>query len=499
MREAGSAFRAIDRRMRDWSLLVAIGRTSTHGPIGVLAAAADICMLQHARGLRPVQRMDALGKTFPAGARAPETGVHRVTVPFGRDDAEPPAPVFTVGDVLDGTYEIRALLGEGGMGQVFDALDLHLKRRVAIKVASRPVAEEALKREAQALAAIEHRGIVAIHALRRFRGVDYLVMERVSGTSLQARLDDGPRLELDEALEVLAALTDALVAIHRAGIAHRDVKPANVMLAPGNRVVLMDFGLMVPDVHAGKPSDGFVSGSPVYMAPESIRDAVSKNRAYAVDLYALGVMAFEVLTGGPPFSTDVLSELLEAHLSKPPPLLRDRRPGLPARLSKLVDRLLAKHPDDRPESAEEVLTELLAIRARREDAPPRAAPYSVLVVDDDPLVRDIVKTIVARAVPDAVVRVASSGAEAIAQARARAPDLLVLDLQMPDMNGLEVCMFLRGEQIAERCKIVLLSGGAAAEDVALLRQLGVARYLPKSEALYERLVEVVRELRGAAS
>ncbi|HEX8789932.1 MAG TPA: protein kinase [Polyangiaceae bacterium] len=413
---------------------------------------------------------------------------------------QPPAsdPVFEIGALVDDTYEIRDVLGEGGMGRVYDAFDVRLQRRVAIKVPWPGVDRAILRREAQALAQIRHPCAIAVHGLHENGGIEFLVMERIFGVSLEQHLErfrqSKETFTIDEALDLLIAIVEGLVAIHRSGLSHRDIKPSNVMIAPANRVVLMDFGLALPEVHAGLPGED-VAGSPAYMAPESIRSLVQQGKAHLVDLYAIGVMAFEMLAGVPPFDGQTVREVLEAHLTQDPPSLRDRRPDVPGALVGLVTRLLAKDGKDRPESAEVLLAELLAIRSRREGVAVRQ-PFSILIADDDDLVREMIHATLSRAIPDAKLALADSGAAAIRHVRTNPPDVLVLDLQMPEVSGLEVCMFLRGTHLADRVRIVLVSADADERDVALLKQLGVTHYLPKSKTLPRELVNVVSALRA---
>src|SRR5271165_3254606 len=160
------------------------------------------------------------------------------------------APVFEIGQVVADAYEIKAVLGAGGMGEVYDAHDRVLNRHVALKVVRPNIAPDYLLREGRALAAIHHPGVVTVHAMGEHRGVGILVLERVRGLSLDRVLEDrrlrGERMPVGEALDLLIAVADALSVVHRAGLTHRDVKPGNVMLAPGGRVVLMDFGLVLP-------------------------------------------------------------------------------------------------------------------------------------------------------------------------------------------------------------------------------------------------------------
>jgi serine/threonine protein kinase len=274
--------------------------------------------------------------------------------------------LFQVGDVLNDTYQIRALLGEGGMGQVFDARDRPLNRDVAIKAywpTTHFITSGLLQREAQALAAIQHPGLATVYTLGRHREVEYLVMERIRGAGLDEEMIRrhriGARLPMRDTIRILLAIADVLHAVHEAGCLHRDVKPGNVMLAGRERVVLMDFGLFLPEGElSGRPD---LAGSPNYMAPESIRDHVLAGAGHLVDLYALGVIAFELLAGRLPFTSGSLEEIFDQHLHAPVPDLAGLAPEAPPRLAALACQLLAKDPYDRPES-EEVAWRLRAIR-----------------------------------------------------------------------------------------------------------------------------------------
>jgi serine/threonine protein kinase len=281
-------------------------------------------------------------------------------------DFDQPRTIFPLGERLNGTYLIRALLGEGGMGQVFDARDEQLNREVAIK-AYWPITQSLtaglLQREAQAQAAIQHPGLPAVYTFGVHQDREYLVMERIRGVGLDVELAPrhriGSRLPLKDTMRILLAIADVLHAVHAAGCLHRDVKPGNVMLAARERVVLMDFGLFLPE--GDLSSAPGPAGSPNYMAPESIDDTVKRGAGHQVDLYALGVIAFEMLAGRLPFVGRSLEEVLDKHLHAPVPDLAALAPEIPPRLGALVTELLAKEPYDRPES-EEVVWRLKAIR-----------------------------------------------------------------------------------------------------------------------------------------
>ena len=226
--------------------------------------------------------------------------VHRAPTAWPREAtaATKPAGLFHAGDVLNDLYEIRGKLGEGGMGEVYEAYDRSLGRRVAIK-AARPDVPVPILGEARALAALRHPGIVAVHGVGEHAGVPYVVMERVPGKTLEAHLQgrraDGTWVTLEEAIDILILVAEALAAVHQAGMAHCDVKPANVILSTGSRVVLTDFGIFRPEIELGAAE--VRAGSPHYMAPEAIADDVRPGDRYLVDVYALGVVAHELVAG----------------------------------------------------------------------------------------------------------------------------------------------------------------------------------------------------------
>lgn len=432
--------------------------------------------------------------------------------------------IFALGEVLSDTYEIRAVLGAGGMGQVFEAHDIPLNRRVAIK-APWPDLRESVRKEAQALAAIRHPSMVSVYAIGQHNGVEYVVMERIYGVGLDTHLHRrrvrGETLTILEILDLLIAVSDGLMAVHRAGVAHRDVKPANIMLAPGNRLVLMDFGLFLAEFEVAGQST--VAGSPQYMAPEAISNEVQPGEGHLVDLYALGIVAYEMLTGDVPFNSEEIMDVWEKHLTVEVPDVRKRRPDAPPKLAALLASLLQKDPHERPQSIEAVLWQLRGIRDAelRPPAPrpppavsrsttgpqvPPATPsplapasdpesFSVLIADDNKQLQKILAFYVKKAAPDADVRVVEDGDAAIEAVRARAPHLLLLDLQMPKTNGIEVAMHLRGLDIGSATQIVSVSAGAQEHDIQLLRQLGINRFIAKDIQLQEQIVHLVTEIR----
>jgi serine/threonine-protein kinase len=381
---------------------------------------------------------------------------------------------------------------------VYEAHDRELNRRVALKLARSPSPEFSLRKEAQALAAIRHPSMVTVYALAKDRGVELLVMELVRGTTLHEQIHkaarEHKRFTIAEVIETLLGIADGLAAVHASGISHRDIKPANIMLAPGNRTVLMDFGLFTPEFERLET----VAGSPEYMAPELYAASVEAGAGHLVDLYALGVVAYELLTGRPPYRGANALDTLGMHLRAPVPEVTAERTDVPPELAALLRELLAKDPADRPQGIEDVLGRLRALRTRLERGPARGR-FTVLIVDDDRDFAETMRAIVRAALPDADVNVARDGEAALASLTKRTPAVMLLDMNMPRMNGLELCMTLRGSELASSCRIISIAGDLRPRDRELLRQLGVADHVPKSPGLPRALVEIVKDARRRPS
>ncbi len=270
------------------------------------------------------------------------------------------APLFSRGELVSEQYEVRDMIGRGSMGQVFEAHDVDLNRRVALKAAYPHIDRGLTRKEARGLAAVRHPGVTAVYGVGVHRDVPYFVMERLLGETLASRIDamqmEGELFSIGEALDVLVPLADALAAVHASGIAHRDVKPANVMLTVGERVVLTDFGVVTPERAVSRGAA--MTGTAGYAAPEVIAGTTAQGNAFLVDAYALGVIAFELVTGRRPFEGESDGETLSMHLRDEVPSLSDGRDDVPPLFEALVRELLEKDPLDRPQSMASVATRL---------------------------------------------------------------------------------------------------------------------------------------------
>ena len=269
---------------------------------------------------------------------------------------------------LGSAHRIERELGGGGMSRVFVAEEVALGRKVVVKVLREELAAEIsverFKREIAVAAHLQHPHIVPLLAAGDADGLPYYLMPFVEGESLRDVLSRRGELPVSESVSILRDICRALAYAHQHGVVHRDIKPDNVLLSGGSAVVA-DFGVAkalsvsADASQRGLTSVGVALGTPAYMAPEQA--AASPGVDHRADLYALGVVAYEMLTGQAPFAGRTPEGLLAAHVTEPPEPIAKRRPALPADLAALVMRLLEKRPADRAQSADEVLRALDAI------------------------------------------------------------------------------------------------------------------------------------------
>jgi len=272
------------------------------------------------------------------------------------------------GDLLGGRYRLQHALGRGGMAVVWQADDQRLGRPVAVKVLDPAGLGDAsalaqFDREARTVAQLTHPNVVTVHDVGVDDGVPYLVMELVTGRSLADLLSTGP-LSVDESVRITHEVCAALTAAHAAGVVHRDVKPANILITTAGAVKVCDFGIAHPP-HGARSSRTPVAtatGTSEYMAPEQVAGRRIDHRA---DLYALGCVVYAMLTGHPPFQGDTPHQVGWQHLHDEPASVGAKRSGVPADLAGLVDQLLAKDPAQRPISAAQVSARLSNMPAQR--------------------------------------------------------------------------------------------------------------------------------------
>ncbi|MFO1064048.1 MAG: protein kinase [Pirellulales bacterium] len=256
-----------------------------------------------------------------------------------------------------GPYEIVGILGQGGMGIVFKGYESSLNRFVAIKLllphlATTGAARKRFAREAQAAAAVVDEHVMAIHGVAEWQGIPYLVMPFTRGVTLQKRLIEQGPFELREILRIGMQAAAGLAAAHAQGLVHRDVKPANMLLAQGvERVTLVDFGLARTMDDASITRTGFLAGTPQYMSPEQARSEPVDARS---DLFSLGSVIYAICTGRAPFRAETSYGVLRLITDSEPTPIRELNPDVPEWLCRIVERLMAKRPGERFSSASEV-------------------------------------------------------------------------------------------------------------------------------------------------
>jgi serine/threonine protein kinase len=263
-----------------------------------------------------------------------------------------------------GDYRIEGIVGVGRTGIVYLATDSRTGRAVALKVLREdvsmdPVYRERFRREGALLAALRHPHIIPIYGMGELEGDLYIATRLVSGT-LKNLILAGP-LPVDVAMGIITAVGEAVDAAHAAGIVHRDVKPANVLLDPGPQVFLGDFGLARDPDGAALTVPGQVIGTLDYMAPEHL-DA--EGVGTPADIYALTCLAVETLTGEVPYPRATDAAVMYAHVTEEPPSVSARRPDLPSALDDVIAAGMAKDPDDRPSTARALLTDMLRALGR---------------------------------------------------------------------------------------------------------------------------------------
>lgn len=405
------------------------------------------------------------------------------------------AEIFTPGRLIADQWTIERTLGAGGMGVVYLAHDERLDRDVAIKTIhpsrlTRAGVRERFTAEARALARIEHPNVTRIYSIGEIAGVPYFVMEYVPGRTLAELLDEGAleRRPLADSVAILKGICEGLSAIHRVGLVHGDLKPGNVLVARTGRVVLTDMGLARalarPDMERG-----IVWGTAEYIAPELARGtSVPPHLLPRADVYSLAVIAFEVLTDRLPFEGKTPAETMLMHLEDPPPAPSAVKKGLSPAFDGVILRGMEKNPKTRVATAERFAAKL----GRALDRAARGT-LRFVVVDDDHDHRGLVAEVLARNFPGSVVEAFGDGAAALEAIEQSAPATVIVDLDMPRMNGMELVAAIRGRHETVATPIVVLTGVGGPNDWHALRQMGVDHFFVKP-VIASHLVSVVRTL-----
>ena len=300
---------------------------------------------------------------------------------------------------LAGRYEVRSLIGRGGMAEVHLGFDTRLSRVVAIKMLRRDLALDSIfqarfRREAQSAASLNHPNIVAVYdtgeeivsdATNRSIAIPYIVMEYVEGHTVKELISDGTAVPINEAIEIVSGVLSALQYSHDNHLVHRDIKPGNIMLTSDGKVKVMDFGIAraLTDSQATMTQTNAVVGTAQYLSPEQARGETVDERS---DLYSTGVVLFELLTGRPPFKGDSAVAVAYQHVEQIPPTPSSILSDIPDSLDRVVLKALAKNRDDRYRSAAEMLSDLQRVARGMDVGAPPADSWATEVLPSAGLV-----------------------------------------------------------------------------------------------------------------
>ncbi len=397
------------------------------------------------------------------------------------------ASIFESGTVLEDKFEIQYRVGRGAMGEVFLAKDVNLKRSVAVKALSAlHRSDEVVGRfrsEAESMARVDHPNVVKIYSFGTHQEKPYFVMEFLDGESLAEYIDRRLVMQevvhLDEVIGLLSQVCRGLGAIHTQGIVHRDVKPANVMITTTYRVALADFGLvgMITDDESQEMA---VYGTPVYIAPERFDSRpLTPDLAHSCDIYALGIILYELLTGEAPFDHDDTMTLLGMHASAAVPRASKLRPDMPPAIDDVIRKAMAKDPEDRYESAEAFRRALLDARETGMSLEAIENEFTALIVEPEAKAAVSKVRAVKMAYPTATVLTVADGDMALVFIREMRPDLIIFDGDAPGLNALELCALLQEEKLLVGSQVVVLSPRADPAEARYLKELGVTEVLLK--------------------
>ena len=358
---------------------------------------------------------------------------------------------FQVGDVLDGTYELREHLVARPDHDLYAAYDRMLGRDVALKLVTGSAAIDELRREARMLAPLAHSGLPAIYGYGTYAGSEFLIQDHIRGTNLavfrDVRIARGG-FAVHEVLSILIGIAEALSVLHAAGYVHGRLTPERVMIASDGRIIVTE-PTVIGEVVPGENGDA------------------------RTDLHAVGLIAYELFTGRP-WSAEAVYEI-----------------PLPTEAARILRDLMPSDPQLLPRDAGVLAASLRAMRRAGETTSDR--PLRIVIADDDAPMRALLSLAIKAVAPHAIVHEADNGASAVELVEKHQPELMLLDLDMPVLNGIEVCMYLRGTRARDHLAICVMSAHAA-QHRAVLARLGVLDAFQKGDVPADKLPEALGEL-----
>jgi response regulator RpfG family c-di-GMP phosphodiesterase len=424
----------------------------------------------------------------------------------------------TTHGLILGSYRVLDRLGAGAMGIVFKAEHFLMRRIVAIKVLPMHSGQDSkhllrFLSEMRAVAQLQHPNIVAAIDAGEVAGQDpdapvlhYFAMEYVPGQDLEEYVTEHGPMSVTKACDLAYQIASALAEAHKHNLVHRDIKPSNILVTPEDQAKLLDFGLARHFRHR-HTEPGVILGTIDYMSPEQAQDASSVD--IRADLYALGGTLFWSLTGESPFpASDTLVQAVTRRLQQQPPAIRLLRPSVPVQLEAVLARMMALKPEDRCATPQVVMQALLPFlkpehmehlilsprQAVSESGTPAGTrPHRILVVDDEASIRTLCRCVLES--EGYLFAQANDGLQAIESLSAESRDLVLLDIDMPEMNGAAVLRRLREQPPTPNLKVIMFSGRSSPDEMASMLLAGADGCLTKPFSRVQLVGQVKAVLR----
>lgn len=376
-------------------------------------------------------------------------------------------------------YEILRQIGEGGMATVFHCKDKDLDDIVALKIMKPDLVDSEkmilrFKQEIKIARRISHRNICRIYDFGSISGLFYIVMEYLDGVPLSSVIRMKNAIPEDKKLSVAIKILQGLEAAHEEKIVHRDLKPSNIMLIKYTEPVITDFGLARYFGPKGVSTDHSFAGTPAYMSPEQI---IGHDVDHRADIYAFGVILYELLTMNYPFKSKSLFEILYSHVNDQPIPPRELNESIPINIENIILKCLEKKPEERYQTVSKIISDIMISFWSKKTAAQPDKKKKVLIADDEPSIRKMLVKMFQILGMDGIT--AENGREAVELAFKEKPDLICLDIMMPEMTGLEAAEIMLSNSQTAEIPIVILSAKADNEYMLYSRQLGIKDYLTK--------------------